>query len=293
MNETAPPLNRRIAGEAERKAIARISIITPCRNSGRYIKDTIDSILGQRAVQSGRVELEYFVCDGASEDDTLRIVENYRSSSIHIVSEPDTGMYAALIKGLARASGDVVAYINAGDYYHPHAFDTVLDVFETSSASWLTGYNVQYNHAGAIVNVGLPFRYRRRLFECGLYATLLPIVQQESTFWRRHLNDTLDLDALARLRYAGDYYMWHTFAQHTDLHIVEAVLGGFRSHPGQLSESVDAYRSEVRGFTRAPGLIDFALAACDRLAWYAPVRVKKWLNSDGLLRFDHASQRWV
>lgn len=293
MNEPERPLHRRSAGEPGSSAVARISIITPCRNAGRYIGDTVASVLGQRAVQSGRVELEYLVCDGASTDDTLKIVESFGSSSIRIVSQPDTGMYAALIKGLASASGEVVAYINAGDYYHPHAFDTVLDVFETSSASWLTGYNVHYNHAGAIVNVGLPFRYRRRLFECGLYATLLPIVQQESTFWRRRLHDALDLEALARLRYAGDYLMWRSFAQRANLHIVEAVLGGFRNHPGQLSENIEAYRSEVRGFTRNPGVIDFAIAAYDRLVWYAPVRVKKWLNPYGLLRFDHIGQRWV
>ena len=272
---------------------ARVSIITPCRNSGRFIAETVRSVLNQRAVTSGRIALEYIICDGASGDDTARTVEDFRSPAIQFVSEPDTGMYAALAKGLSRASGDLIAYLNAGDYYHPNALDTVLDVFETHPISWLTGYNVLYNEAGAIVNVDLPFRYRRRLFECGAYAANVPIVQQESTFWRKDLNATLDLDALSRFRYAGDYYMWNTFARHAELCVVETVLGGFRKHVGQLSEDANAYRREVRSFTHQPGAVDLALAAYDRLIWYAPARVKKWLNPNGMLRFDHPSQRWV
>jgi len=51
-------------------------------------------------------------------------------------------MHEALAKGLIRADGDVVAYINAGDYYHPRAFDIVTDVFEQNSCDWITGCNM-------------------------------------------------------------------------------------------------------------------------------------------------------
>ncbi|MGH9896702.1 MAG: glycosyltransferase, partial [bacterium] len=130
----------------------RVSIVTPCFNAKPLIGDTVASVLGQRAVESGQVSLEYLVCDGASTDGTVESIQAFKSPCIKLVSEPDGGMYEALVKGLARASGDVVAYLNAGDYYHPNAFDVIVDIFGSRSVSWLTGYNVFYNSRGAMTN---------------------------------------------------------------------------------------------------------------------------------------------
>src|SRR5690349_3953356 len=95
--------------------ISSITIVTPCRNAERYIARTVESILRQTAVQSGRVKLQYIVCDGASTDGTVEVVRKMCGSEATIISEPDRGMYDALGKGLKRATGDVVAYLNAGD----------------------------------------------------------------------------------------------------------------------------------------------------------------------------------
>jgi len=273
------------------KAI-RVSIVTPCFNAQALIRDTVASVLGQRAVLSGRVGLEYLICDGASTDGTVELVRAFDSPLVKLVSEPDAGMYDALAKGLSSVTGDVVAYLNAGDYYHPHAFDVVADIFDRPAVSWLTGYNTIYNAHGAVTNVTLPFRYRTVLFECGAYGRLLPFVQQESTFWRRGLHDLLDLGALARLRYAGDNYLWTAFSRRATLHVVQAVLGGFRFHAGQISENRRAYRAEVRSFTRSPGVLDLALAGFDRLTWYLPPQVKKYLNDGALFQYDHKAGRW-
>ena len=257
-----------------------------------HIRETVQSVLNQRAVVSGRAGLQYIICDGASSDGTVKIVEELPSPFITIVSEPDSTMYEALAKGLSRATGDIVAYLNAGDYYHPLALDVVLDVFESRPVSWLTGFSTVYNEAGAIVNVTLPFRYRRRLFECGAYGRLLPFVQQEATFWRKELLEFLDLEALAKMRYAGDYFLWLTFARHAQLNVVEAVLGGFRRHAGQLSENMAAYLQEIRQITREPNLVDLTAACWDKLIWRAPPEIKKYFNGEGLLRYDHATRQW-
>jgi len=275
-----------------RMSPVKVTIVTPCRNAVRYIRDTVQSVLAQRAVESGRATLEYIICDGASSDRTVEIVEELASPFITIVSEPDNTMYEALAKGLSRATGDVVAYLNASDYYHPLALDVVLDVFESRPITWLTGFSITYNEAGAMVRVDLPFRYRRRLFECGAYGRLLPFVQQEATFWRRELHEFLDFEALAKMRYAGDYFLWLTFARHAELHVVEAVLGGFRSHSGQLSENMSAYLQEIRQITRDPNLVDFIAACWDKLIWHAPPRIKKYLNGEGLFRYDLATRQW-
>ncbi|HAJ59018.1 MAG TPA: glycosyl transferase, partial [Cyanobacteria bacterium UBA8543] len=129
--------------------LKKFSIITPCFNAEKYIEETVRSVIEQTVILSKKAELEYIICDGNSSDRTVEVVESikchYKCDFIKIISEPDLGMYDALSKGLKLASGDIVAYINAGDYYNKHAFDVVLEVIESEKANWLTGYNVFYN----------------------------------------------------------------------------------------------------------------------------------------------------
>lgn len=273
----------------------RISIITPCLNAERHIAETIESVINQSAILSGRADLEYIVCDGNSTDKTVSIINKFTKDNraIQLFSEPDKGMYAALAKGLKRATGNIIAYLNAGDFYNRCAFDIVLDLFEQKQVRWLTGYNVHYNDKSYFLNAKLPFKYRRDFFAYGFYGTKLIFVQQESTFWDASLNQTLDYDKLAAFRYAGDYYLWTQFAKECDLQIVEAYLGGFRIEKGQLSENREAYMQEMETLIVKPRLSQKLLASFDRVMWYAPVEFKKLLNKDGLFRYDHELREWV
>ena len=273
----------------------KITIITPCLNTERHIGETIESVIGQSAILSGRAELEYIICDGNSTDMTVDIIHSYckGNSTIKLISEQDTGMYAALAKGLKCASGDIIAYLNSGDFYNIHAFNIVLDLFEQKQVRWLTGYNVHYNDNSYFLSTKLPFKYRRDFFDSGLYGTKLIFVQQESTFWDASLNQCLDYDRLSAFKYAGDYYLWSRFAKVCDLQIVEAYLGGFRIEKGQLSENRDAYLQEMMTLMTRPRLSHYMLAAFDRVMWYAPVELKKWFNKQGLFRYDHELQKWV
>jgi glycosyltransferase involved in cell wall biosynthesis len=273
----------------------KITIITPCLNAERHIGETLESVVGQTAILSGRAKLEFIICDGNSIDNTVEIVNSFgkKNDAIKLISESDTGMYAALAKGLKLASGDIIAYLNAGDFYNRYAFEVVLDLFEQKSVRWLTGYNVHYNDKSYFLNVKLPFKYRRDFFVSGFYGTKLIFVQQESTFWDASLNRFLDFDRLSTFRYAGDYYLWSCFARECDLQIVEAYLGGFRIEKGQLSENKEAYLREMASLTAKPHLFQHMLSVFDRVMWYAPVEFKKWLNKDGLFRYDHELQEWV
>jgi glycosyltransferase involved in cell wall biosynthesis len=271
----------------------KISIITPCFNAENYIKETIESVLCQTAILSQRVELEYIICDGNSSDRTLSIIQSLSSDYVKLISENDLGIYSALAKGLQLSTGDVTAYLNAGDYYHKCAFDIILDLFESKHISWLTGYTVAYNERSQLVGVKLPYKYRRRFFDCGFYIKKLPCVQQESTFWSSDLNALLDYDFLSKLQYAGDYYLWKQFSQKETLNIVEAYLGGFRHHKGQISENLDAYCLEVKSMCALPNMYDWILAYLDKILWYMPSKVKKLLNPKNLFRFDHNLQMWM
>ncbi len=270
-----------------------VSIVTPCYNRKHLIAETVESVLNQRAVRSGRLRLEYIVCDGGSDDGTLEILERYAGRGITLVSEPDRGVYDALAKGLRRTTGDIVTWINAGDYYHPSAFDIVADVMEQHNVHWLTGYNVFYNESAQVTGVVLPFRYRPELFAAGFYGDGLRFVQQESTFWRRDLLDLIDYDRLAGFRLAGDFYLWTHFAKKHDLKIVEAYLGGWRRHGDNLSNDVELYRKEMSMLARRRTLGDHIKARFDQALWVAPPRVKKLLNREGLFRWDSVRKVWA
>jgi glycosyltransferase len=90
----------------------RISVITVSYNSAATIVDTVESVLGQTGVN-----LEYIVMDGGSTDATMEKLGPYRNRIAQLVSEPDGGMYDAMNKGIARATGEVVAILNSDDVY--------------------------------------------------------------------------------------------------------------------------------------------------------------------------------
>ncbi len=96
----------------------KISIITATYNAEKTIEDALVSVLAQT-----HAEREHIVIDGASQDGSMCIVNRYAPYLAHVVSEPDLGVYDAMNKGLALASGDVVGFLNADDVY---ANDTVL-----------------------------------------------------------------------------------------------------------------------------------------------------------------------
>lgn len=93
----------------------KTSIITTSYNSGNTIRDTIESVLRQTYP-----DIEYIIVDGASKDNTLDIIEEFVpkfDGKLKYISEPDKGIYDAMNKGLAMATGDVVGILNSDDFY--------------------------------------------------------------------------------------------------------------------------------------------------------------------------------
>lgn len=100
----------------------KFSIITPNKNGGRFLEETIVSVISQK--ESG-VDLEYIVVDGDSTDDSLKIIRHYEKDISQVIIEPDRGPVSAINKGLRLASGEIVAWLNADDRYHPGALKRV------------------------------------------------------------------------------------------------------------------------------------------------------------------------
>ncbi|RZJ63809.1 MAG: glycosyltransferase [Flavobacterium sp.] len=117
----------------------KLTVITIVYNNVRDIERTINSVLNQTYPK-----IEYIIIDGKSTDGTLDIIEKYRSKVSKIVSEPDKGIYDAMNKGLALATGDYVLFMNSGD----EIFDehTVQDIFDSApGADIYYGETEMYN----------------------------------------------------------------------------------------------------------------------------------------------------
>ncbi len=115
----------------------RVSIITPCLNSEKTIRQTIESVLYQTYQ-----EIEYIIIDGKSSDKTIEIICEYISSfqgRMQYISEQDHGIYDAMNKGISRATGDVIGIINSDDWYEPDALERVVNCFEETDAGAVYG----------------------------------------------------------------------------------------------------------------------------------------------------------
>ncbi|MFZ2662466.1 MAG: glycosyltransferase family 2 protein [Rhodoferax sp.] len=90
----------------------KISVITVCYNGAGTIKDTLESIASQR-----HKDFEHLIIDGGSTDGTLEIIRAWRGHPVRLISESDEGIYDAMNKGIKLSTGDVVAFLNADDFY--------------------------------------------------------------------------------------------------------------------------------------------------------------------------------
>ncbi|HOQ05473.1 MAG TPA: glycosyltransferase family 2 protein [Anaerohalosphaeraceae bacterium] len=121
----------------------KFSIVTVCLNSEKTIADTLDSVAGQ--VWPDR---EHLIIDGGSVDQTAKVVQSRSQGRVRWFSEPDTGIYSAMNKGLARADGDVIAFLNSDDVYiDPNVLLKVADFFQKEKTDAVYGDLVYVNNA--------------------------------------------------------------------------------------------------------------------------------------------------
>lgn len=129
--EQSEPASVRIPSGSE---CPPISIVTPSYNQGKFIEETIRSVLLQ-----GYPNIEYIIIDGGSTDNTIEIIKKYEAFLAFWVSEKDAGQSHGINKGLHRATGDLVGWQNSDDFYYPNVF------FEaTFKAKLFPSYDIFY-----------------------------------------------------------------------------------------------------------------------------------------------------
>ena len=117
------------------KCPMKVTIITAAYNAAKTIVETLDWVARQ-----SHPDVEHIIVNGASTDGTLSIIEQYRDKLAAVVSGPDHGIYDAMNKGLALASGEVVGFLNADDVYaDTDVLSRVVDIMERENLDALFG----------------------------------------------------------------------------------------------------------------------------------------------------------
>ncbi len=112
----------------------KVSIITVVYNGITHLEQTIQSVLAQ-----SYDNIEYIIIDGGSTDGTVELIKKYEDQIAYWVSESDNGIYDAMNKGIAQASGEIVGLINADDWYTFDAVENVIEVFQNTDVSVVHG----------------------------------------------------------------------------------------------------------------------------------------------------------
>jgi hypothetical protein len=178
-----------------------ITVITPSYNQGAFLEECILSVIRQ-----DYAALEYIVIDGGSTDGSVDIIRKYERHIAYWVSEPDRGQADAINKGLARATGDLVAWLNADDFYLPGAFRTVAEVYRRyPDASFYFGDGFRVDEAGRPVRAFFP--PGTQMFNRPALVYGLNYILQQATFInRRFLVQVGGLDP--NLHYGLDTDLW-------------------------------------------------------------------------------------
>jgi glycosyltransferase involved in cell wall biosynthesis len=143
----------------------KVSVITVVFSNQASIHDAINSVLSQK-----NVDIEYIVVDGGSKDGTVEAVLSFGDKISKFVSEPDEGVYFALNKGIAMASGEIIALLHSDDFYaHPWVLSQVVEAFEKTAcdAVYSNLYYVKGSNPNKIVRLWDSGDYRKEEFYNG------------------------------------------------------------------------------------------------------------------------------
>lgn len=209
--------------------------MTPSFNQGKFLEDTIRSVLDQEYPS-----LEYVVVDGNSTDESRDILAKYSDRFHWWICEDDASPEEAINKGFDHTSGEIMAWIGSSDKYLPRAFSMVAWIFDRfPEVQWLTTlYPVQWDGNGRVSGFHYLPPYNRKGFFRGEYLNFgdpthsRGWIQAESTFWRRSLWEKAGgfLDPAHR---ASDFDLWARFFRHARLWGVAAPLAGWRLENAQ------------------------------------------------------------
>jgi glycosyltransferase involved in cell wall biosynthesis len=256
----------------------KITVVTPSYNQAEYLEETIRTTLLQ-----GYADLEYIIIDGGSTDGSVDIIRKYERYLAYWISERDKGPSDAIHKGLRKASGSILGWLNSDDLYRPAALQKVASAFRKAQ-----GIDVVYGNTYWIGGDGRVLAEKRQTpFSKLAYLYAGADLQQPSVFWTRELyNKAGGLDASFRAAFDTDLFL-RFFALEARFQHIPEFLAAFRIHSAQISDvMLQTCRREVATLrarhlkfsaTSIPGRLIRNLGRLERFFHYVAQGDLPWL----------------
>lgn len=202
----------------------KLSIITPSYNHGRFIRQTIESVLNQ-----DYSNYEHIIIDGGSTDDTIDILKEY--SHLNWISESDNGAANAINKGIGIASGEIIAWLNSDDYYEKNIFFNIINAFQKNNNIGLVYGNLTYITENGVIK-------RKEKTDIYNYDKLVKVsadfIRQPCTFFRKSILDEVgELDE--SLKCVFDYDLILKMLKVTHSHYLDSNLTYYRDYSSSIT----------------------------------------------------------
>ncbi|MCE2741181.1 MAG: glycosyltransferase [Sphingobacteriales bacterium] len=216
-----------------------VSIITPSFNQGKWLEETILSVLNQ-----SYPHIEYIIIDGGSTDNSKQIIEKYAGQLTYWQSQPDGGQADALNIGFKKAKGDIIAYLNADDLLEPKAVEGIIHAYEVNQEfSIYYGKCKTIDAQGKLLEEGNGNQvYFKDLAKDGM----LPNMYQPACFFNRaYLRRDSFVDS--SLKYAFDYELILFLASTKSILFLNRDMASYRVHTESKSYlyKIDAYKEKL------------------------------------------------
>ena len=182
------------------KYFPKISIITPSFNQGQFLEETIKSVLEQNYPN-----LEYIIIDGGSTDNSVDIIQEYSRYLFYFISEKDSGQANAINKGMIKAQGEIVAYLNSDDCYYKDTIKFVAEAFlKYPELDFVYGDTEFIDDSGKKIGVHRELDFD---FLMGSFFGFGPIIPQPSSFWKRNIyNEIGYFNENLKFNIDGDFF---------------------------------------------------------------------------------------
>ena len=201
-----------------------VTIIVPSFNQGRFIKETLDSILSQ-----DYRPIEVLVIDGASTDQTVAVLESFSNvSELKWWSEADGGVTDAVNKGLARAQGSIIGIQSSDDVYLPGAISAAVDFMQAHRDIALAYGDVELIDENSMVTG----RDVLEAFDLKYYLGRFTYIPQPSAFFRRDVIEQIG-GWRPEVSYAADADLWMRIAVRHKAARIERLMARYRYHSDQ------------------------------------------------------------
>ena len=190
----------------------KVSIITSCYNREATIRGAIESVLEQDYPY-----IEYIVVDGASKDNSLAVINEYKNGIDTIISEPDKGMYEAINKGIRAATGDIIGLIHSDDFlFSSHTISDIVKTFEEQDADMIYGNGifVDYDDTNQMIRNWISGRYSKENVKNGWLPLHPTVYIKKECMDKWGLYDesykiAADSDLLVRYLYEADLKVYY------------------------------------------------------------------------------------